>query len=358
MERRKHRSLFFGITARALMLAAAGLLVLSYVSVLFNPAKAWIMAIFGLLYVPLVILNVLLLIWALSRRSKAVVIPLLALVPTLFVMGRYYQFKGSDGADAEGVRIVSYNVGRFALPSGKEEIGREACADSVMNLLRSLDADIICLQEFYMKDAGAVRRYLETNFRGYDIEYFVFPTADGCYGNVSLSRYKAKDKGKLDFEGSANLAIYCDYDIGDTRLRVYNCHFQSYNISPSGIVQAVKGDYRKAFRDTEERMKSSITLRPKQVDQVMENIDNCPVDAIVTGDFNDTPMSYTYHRLKKGRKDSFVEAGKGAGATFSLLRPFLRIDYILSPEQFPVTGHEVLKTPFSDHYPIVANITI
>ena len=74
------------------------------------------------------------------------------------------------------------------------------------------------------------------------------------------------------------------------------------------------------LKDTEQKMKSSIVRRPRQVEAVLSDIENSPYEAIVTGDFNDTPMSYTYYRLRRGRRDSFVEAGKGFGATYTLLR--------------------------------------
>lgn len=355
-KKKKKRSLFFGLTSRALMTAAAGLLLLSYLSLFVNPAKAWFMVFFGLLYIPLLLLNALLLAWAVFRRSRAMWIPLLALLPSLFFVGRYLRLS-SHAAPPSGdsLRIVSYNVGRFALSDGTS---REACMDSVMRFLQDQDADLICLQEFYMRDASSVRSYLQRRFRGYDIEYYVYPTGKGCFGNVTLSRFPARSKGKLDFENSTNLALYSDYDIRGTKLRVYNCHFQSYSISLPRIAQSLKSDYRKAVRDTEQRMRASLRLRPRQVDKVLKDIDGCPTEAVVVGDFNDTPLSYTYRRLSRGRKDSFVEAGKGFGATYSLLRPLLRIDYILYPESMAATSHKVVRRPFSDHYPIVSTLSL
>ena len=358
MAAERKRNLFFGFTSRALMTAAAVLLFLSYLSVFVNPAKAWFMTLFGLLYIPLLLLNAVLLLWAVFRRSRAFVIPLLALLPSLFVLNRYVRFPSgaADRSAADSVRIVSYNVGRFALSDGR--LSEEACLDSVMRFLQAQDADLICLQEFYMKDGASVGAYLQRRFRGYNVEYFVHPTGAGCFGNVTLSRFPLRSKGKLDFEESSNLAIYGDYDIRGTRLRVYNCHFQSYSISLPRLAHALRGDYREAFRDTERRMRTSIVRRPRQVDQVLRDIDNCPTEAVVVGDFNDTPLSYTYWRLSRGRKDSFVEAGRGFGATYSYFRPFLRIDHILYPRTFSAVSHEVVRKPFSDHYPVVSTLTV
>jgi len=339
------------------MFVAAGLLFLSYFSVLFNPAGAWIMSLFGLLFFPMLFINLFLAVWALLRRSSAAAIPIAALLPALFVSGWYVQFSGSDLApDEDDIKIVSYNVGRFALPD--EKMDRSECADSVVALLHRQNADIICLQEFYMRDPERVKSYLRKTFPGYYEEYYVYPTKTGCYGNVTLSRFPLVSKGKLDFEKSSNLALYCDCIIRGVPLRIYNCHFQSYAISLSHIAEGLRGDYKKIFHDTEEKIKVSVTRRPQQVDAVMKDIENCPTGAIVTGDFNDTPMSYTYLRLKRGRRDSFVDAGKGFGSTFSYFRPFLRIDYILFPERFRAVSHKVLKARYSDHFPIVTEISL
>jgi endonuclease/exonuclease/phosphatase family metal-dependent hydrolase len=110
------------------------------------------------------------------------------------------------------------------------------------------------------------------------------------------------------------------------------------------------------FAEAGRKVKKSILLRPKQVNQVFDHIEASPMDAFICGDFNDNPMSYTYYRLTRGRKDSFMEAGSGFGSTFSFLWPMLRIDYILFPDFCEAAAHEVIRLPYSDHYPVVAEV--
>ena len=96
MVRKKgHDGGFFGITARVLMLLAAFLLFLSYASVVVNPSKAWFMTLLGLLFVPIALLNLILLVWAIRRKSSAFLIPLLALLPSIILIGRYFQFSSN-----------------------------------------------------------------------------------------------------------------------------------------------------------------------------------------------------------------------------------------------------------------------
>lgn len=345
------KSALLGITSRMLMSIAAGALVLSYISMFINPAKAWGFTLAGLMFIPLAILNFILLLWAIKRKSRAFSIPLLALLPALFLIGRYVQVGPAqkDATDEPTLKIVSYNVGRFA----------QSSPDSVFAFIRSQDPDVICLQEFRISDIDKVRPYLRSQMKGYHSDFYLFPMSDGsAFGNVTLSRLPQKGKGKIKFDQSANLAIYTDYEVEGRRFRVYNCHFESYNISLPGLLRGVFKADKEVVSETGSKMKRSIARRPKQVDMVFKDIEKCPIESFVCGDFNDDPMSYTYSRMIRGRKDSFKEAGNGFGATFARLWPILRIDYILLPERFEALQHECPRVEFSDHYPIISTIEL
>lgn len=355
----------FGITSRLLMMIVAGLLILSYISILINPAKVWLISLVGLLFVPLSLLNAFLLLWAMKRMSKSFVIPLLALLPAFFFVGRYVRVDTEeeriDRMNAEGERltVVSYNVGRFALQDQAAGIdSRAECVDSVFSFLKAQDADIICLQEFRVPDADKLKSYVNRHMKGYNAEYYMFPTRNGAFGNVTLSRLPVKGKGKIKFDESANLAIYSDYEYAGEKFRVYNCHFESYNVSVSGLMRGLVQRDSVLISTTGDKMKRSITRRPKQVDMVFEHIEKCPLETFVCGDFNDNPMSYTYYRMTRGRKDTFKEAGNGFGASFAAMWPMLRIDYILCPEKYNPISHKTPRVPYSDHYPVVAQLAL
>lgn len=355
----------FGITSRVLMAIVAGLLVLSYVSILINPAKVWMISLVGLFFVPLSLLNAFLLLWAIKRLSKSFVIPLLALLPAFFFVGRYVRIDTDEervermSEEGEHLTLISYNVGRFALQDQASGIdSRAECIDSVFRFLRSQDADIICLQEFRVSDADKVKSYVGRYMNGYNAEYYMFPSKNGAFGNVTLSRLPVKGKGKIKFDESANLAIYSDYEYAGERFRVYNCHFESYNVSVSGLMRGLVQRDSVVISSTGDKMKRSITRRPKQVDKVFEHIEQCPTETFVCGDFNDNPMSYTYYRMTRGRKDTFKEAGNGFGATFATAWPLLRIDYILCPKKYRPVSHMTPRVPYSDHYPVVSQISL
>ena len=321
-------------------------------------------AIFGLLFLPLFVINLLLFLWALKRRSRSFIIPLAALLPSVFFIGGYFQMpsSGRPVEPVEGdetVKVVSYNVGRFLQAHGRDfPEGRRACADSISRFLMGQDADIICLQEFYTTDIGRVRQYLSGWLKGYRAEYYFYRSRYGYYGNVTFSRMRARDKGVIHFDNSANLAIYTDYKAGGESFRVYNCHFESYNISMTGLLRSIRRRDGGMLRETETKVRRGLAQRPRQVSQVLNHIAGSPVAAFVCGDFNDTPMSYTYYRLSKGRGDTFRKAGEWFGATFSFLWPLLRIDYVLYPDNFRALSHRTPHKPYSDHYPVVTEISL
>ena len=350
-EVRKKHGWFSRPTFGTAALILSGLLALSYLSVLVNPAKAWIFTLFGLLFIPLVLLTLLFFIWALFRRSRMTGLLLVMLLPALFLIGKYYQYKGAEPEREPTLKIVSYNVGLFA--HGKES-DRLVLADSVAAFLRKTDADIICLQEFYLPNTLNLEAWFRTRFPEYRAEYYVLTGEIGHAGNVTLSRRPVLYKGKIDFEKSTNLALHTDIQLDSTVLRFYNCHFESYNISLSGLIHSLRHRDDEVVEDTGRKMRRSIIQRPKQVDAVMRDVDECPVRSVVLGDFNDNPLSYTVHRLSRGRSDSFVKAGKGFGATFRSLWPLLRIDYILYPRDLDAVSCEVPRVRYSDHYPVIA----
>jgi endonuclease/exonuclease/phosphatase family metal-dependent hydrolase len=101
-------------------------------------------------------------------------------------------------------------------------------------------------------------------------------------------------------------------------------------------------------------LKRGFVRRALQAQLVKEHVDRSPYPVIIAGDFNDTPVSYAYRKIRKGLNDSFVSSGYGAGFTYKGNYPPNRIDYILYDKSLTSTSFEIRKVKFSDHYPIIA----
>jgi endonuclease/exonuclease/phosphatase family metal-dependent hydrolase len=99
-------------------------------------------------------------------------------------------------------------------------------------------------------------------------------------------------------------------------------------------------------------------FRSKQAELVRRELDGSPYPVILCGDFNDLPNSFTYFKIKGDRNDAFLQRGFGVGRTFASLSPTLRIDYILADKTLAVEQFKKTITPWSDHYPLVADFKL
>ena len=82
------------------LVVPALLLLLCYLSMYVNPARFWPAGVLAVLEFPVAIINVLLLVAAVIRRSRFFWIPLLALVPFVFIADKQIRFSG--GGDTAG----------------------------------------------------------------------------------------------------------------------------------------------------------------------------------------------------------------------------------------------------------------
>ena len=389
---RKRSPLLFGITFRAILIVAAAAMFLSYTAVYVNPSKFSLPLFFGLYFIPILGINIFLLLIALLRRSASAWITVVALLPALLYSELFVKIASKDTATAEGIelKIESWNVGMFSSgtpekTSGHGKLSREECRIEVALHLKQEDPHIVCLQEFFVEN----RLQADTIFKQYPHRhYHLFKAHNGkLFGNIILSKFPLKETGRISFPNSTNLSIYADIDHYGRTLRIYNNHLESYNVSFTALAlkfaELVKKNKNHSFTATEEerntaiaelgaardeltrdivttheKMKGTFIKRSQQVESIIGHINNTPNQAIICGDFNDTPMSYTYHTLAKNRKDTFKEAGRGFGATFAPIWPLLRIDYLLVPASTQCLNHSIHKIRLSDHYPSIARVII
>ena len=100
----------------------------------------------------------------------------------------------------------------------------------------------------------------------------------------------------------------------------------------------------------------AFSKRAEQVEFILARLEQETLPVIISGDFNDTPNSWTYRQLVKGRKDVFESVGRGWGGTYHAKIPLFRIDFVLvSPEWEAVAAH-VPDMELSDHRPLAVQL--
>ena len=104
------------------------------------------------------------------------------------------------------------------------------------------------------------------------------------------------------------------------------------------------------------RLRYNSISRSHQVDSLSQLIAATPHARIVCGDFNDTPLSYTYRLMSRGLQDAFREKGRGFSHTYRGFYNTFRIDYVLVSDDFEVLSYEVPSVEFSDHHPVFVRL--
>lgn len=79
---------------------------------------------------------------------------------------------------------------------------------------------------------------------------------------------------------------------------------------------------------------------------------------LIMGDFNDTPLSFAVNHVGKGMQNTFKERARGWGQTYNGDFPNFQIDYILVSSDFNVRRYEIIREKLSDHYPVMADISL
>lgn len=107
-----------------------------------------------------------------------------------------------------------------------------------------------------------------------------------------------------------------------------------------------------------DKVAAAFIVRSYQVDQVKRHLEKCPYPYIITGDFNDTPNSFSVSQLSAGLSNAFNVKGSGLGITYYSQFPKLQIDYILATPQFEILSYEAIDKKISDHMPVVSDLRL
>ena len=353
----KGKTTFLSISYKVVATVFCLLLYLSYASVLIDPAVLPIAGFFGLYFIPVLLLNILLLIIALFRKSSAAWISLAAIAPAFAFAGSFFRIGGHepDITDTDGIKVLTWNVGGFRAGDGTPQQNLE----DVVSLIETEMPQIVSFQEFRVRDTASIPE-LFPGYR-YRTHHFYRLRNGDFVGNVTLSTLPMRESGHIYFPRSTNMALYADMELSDHIFRLYNVHLESNNISIVSIIKKIGRGYDEfshEFAQAHEKVKKSSTRRGSQVRALLDNISESGLPAVICGDVNDTPVSYCFRSLRNGRKDTFREAGRGFGATYRILWPLLRIDYVFVPENADVLEHKTLRRDYSDHYPVITEINM
>jgi endonuclease/exonuclease/phosphatase family metal-dependent hydrolase len=345
-------------------------LLLSYLASYLDPSSFWITPFFGLAYPAILLINIILVFYWLIRWPKFALISGLAILAGWTVILNYIGFRENTAimvpkSSESFIRVMTYNVHNFKQFGDKNN---QFTKDQILNLIRNEQPDVICFQEFFSRKTG------DYNFKKYILEilktehYYFKPSTDNGYESIGMaifSKFPIVNQGNIEFAKKMNWneAIWVDLKKGDKTFRVYNVHFQSISFQPEDYKYLEKVRKKidtdvESSRKIGSRLKTAFIKRSNQVKMVKSHSDSCTIPYIITGDFNDTPISYTVKTISKGLNNSFREKGSGFGITYNGAFPNFQIDYIFTSPEFIVKNYLIIDKKLSDHFPVRSDVEL
>lgn len=251
------------------------------------------------------------------RGKKFIIIILI-----LFIIGTGYSIEKKFFPPKKEIKIISYNI-----HSGLNKDMFPTLFD-IIDFLRISDADIICLQEV---NESAKAGFQVSSFKeelkmyshfGANVVNYGFN-----YGLVTYSKYPIKDENHIYLSSSGREQrgmLHTVLNVDGRKLNIINVHL------------GLGKEERKI------QIRELIDFVNKLGDELY----------IVVGDFNDGDINISENILK----DVAKEVNKSNTLTFAT--GLERIDYIFVSPQIKALEYEVLIKNMSDHYPIIAKISI
>jgi endonuclease/exonuclease/phosphatase family metal-dependent hydrolase len=263
---------------------------------------------------------------------------------------------------------MSYNSMLFDLYNWKKN---NESRNRILTSLAEENPDVLCLQEFYTSEEKNDFHNIDTvtgllNAKNHHVEYTTTLRKFDHWGIATFTKYPIIKKGKIAFNTNANnICIYTDILVKKDTIRIYNMHLQSIKFGKEDykFIEQVQNDTTDTKDEVEKsknilrRLKRAFVKRSIQADGIARHIENCKYKVIVCGDFNDTPSSYVYHKIRGDLKDAFIESGSGFEQTYAGNFPRFRIDYILHSKDFKSKNYHHLTETLTDHYPIVSYLS-
>jgi endonuclease/exonuclease/phosphatase family metal-dependent hydrolase len=340
------------------------LLLSSYAAAKISPDVFWPMAFAGIAYPVLLAINIFFVVWWLIFRKRYFILSLIAIIAgynQFRATFAFHFFVPSAKADSlNEIKLMTFNCRLFDLYNWTQNLNSR---ENIFNMLKRESPDILCLQEFYQSDGtqfdNVAKLQKELRTKNIHVAYSHTERVRDHWGILTCSIYPIINRKTIrtGFTGG-NLCLATDIVKGTDTIRIFNVHLESIRFKPEDykFVENFGSDKETQELEKSKRIMNKFRIaaqrRARQADTLRKEIESSPYKVIVCGDFNDTPSSYTYHTVRSGLNDAFIESGRGMSGTYAGKMPSFRIDYILHDGKFSSSGYEVVKEEYSDHYPV------
>ena len=342
-------------------------LLLSILAWTIVPSKITFIAYFGLAFPIVLFINIgYLIFWLIFLRWKYALVQLLVILacwqPISATLPIHFRTKNKNIPENK-IKILTYNVRGFNWLTGEK-----ARKNPIFDYIINNNADIVCFQEFSVsttKSKNNIISEAEINAIMKDYPYRSIIRLGNArkshtYGIACYSKFPILESKKIPIESTYNGSVIHKLKIQGRKVSLVINHLESNRLTSEDkklYKDFLKSRDKDSFNDManslQEKLGTAYQIRESQVNIIRSWLDKQENDAtIMCGDFNDTPISYAYHRMKDDLIDSFVNTGAGLGITYHENYFWVRIDYILHSRAFESYNCTVDHVKYSDHYPV------
>ena len=302
-------------------------LVASAYAYIIPPDKMIFASYLGLAFPVLLAANIIfILFWTIQRHHSAL-ISIIALIACWNGLWNYTPIHiESDEAVTEGEKLtlLTYNVHNF----DNYTPHTDDSPNSIISYIQNTKADIICMQEFSFGNSKNQISLDQINSALSEYPYKHFTpgnkTPYSQSGIACYSKYPFQEITDIKYDSSYNGSCIYKIKINGRILTLINNHLESNKFTSND--RELYTYMMKHIDDTElfpefkdrlmTKMGAAFRKRALQADSIARIIHKTDSNIIVCGDFNDTPQSYAYRKIRGKLKDSYVSTGLGPGITY------------------------------------------
>lgn len=347
MEKQNGKPLRLKHTMLQLLFVVVGILpLLATLSYIVSPSFSAVFHWFGLMMPVFICLNIIILLISLCYRSFHFSIPLLSAIACIIYLPLVVQWNPFSQIEKPDIRLASYNVKSMKSTYGFSTL------QPIAEFAKRNHLDVLFMQEVpsEYKEEDLLAAFAEMK------EVAITKDKRGGDRLVILSKFPLTGTETLSFEERPQCVLLTTLNIQNQKVMLVNCHLQTTNWNQIDKDQFV-------HTSTLQRALGVVTgnfeRRAHQALTVRARLDSSSLPLLVAGDFNAPPVSFSYHTIGSGLKDSFREAGNGYGYTYRYLNKLFRIDYIFfSGEKFRGYNYRTEDLDYSDHLPVLVDLEI
>ena len=300
----------------------------------------------------LLLINMLFLIWWLAQLNKRIILPVACMLIGFTALQKTFRFGNpyQEIRDVDKLSVMTYNVRSF---NRYRWLNAADIPTRIMEVIQKEDPDVIFFQEYHQNSSFDLPNY---PYRLFGDQNNGIKAGLAIYSKIRLTESQIM---RLDDSNLGSNLIAAKISWKGKMINLLNVHLASVGLERPDYATLEDPNYEQTknlktgLSKIVVRLNHAYRRRAAQSQKLKSFIREQKDAVILAGDFNDVPLSYSYHLINEYLLDSFIEGG-GSGFGSSYVRgPFpLRIDYIWHSSDLRSKNYRVEREELSDHFPV------